>query len=119
MLTTEIAQEVLTKLKIVRNTFYQDEKMSEVLASEGILSENPISSQFDTIAVDRIIEDKTIINLDGNLILEIISTPGHSLCGIACYISQDQAMMVSDVCGFQVFDTEIFPLFFQSYELYI
>jgi len=119
VLATEIAQEVLTKPKIVRNFFYQDEKMSAVLANEGILSEKPKSFRLDTIAVDRTIEAGTMIDLDGNLTLEIISTPGHSPCGIACYFPQDQVMMVSDACGFQISDTEIFPIFFQSYKLYI
>ena len=119
VLATEIAQEVLIKPKIVRNFFNQDEKMSEVLASEGILSEKPKSFRVDTIAVDRIIDDKTILNMAGNLSLEIISAQGHSPCGIACYVPHDQVMMVSDACGFQISDTEIFPIFFQSYELYI
>ncbi|RLB80304.1 MAG: Zn-dependent hydrolase [Deltaproteobacteria bacterium] len=119
VLASKIAQEVLTKPKIVRNFFYQDAKMSEVLFRKGVLSEKPKSSQVDTIEVNRIVKSGMVLDLPDHLTLETISAPGHSPCSIALYLPKDQVMIVSDACGFQISDSEIFPIFFQSYALYI
>jgi len=113
------AQKVLSKPKIMANFFYQDAKMSEFLVSEGILAEKPESPQVSNIVVDRVIGEGEVINLTGGLKLEILAAPGHSPCGLACYLPGDQVMFLSDTGGFQISDKDIFPIFFQGYEVYV
>jgi len=38
---------------------------------------------------------------------------------VACYLPGEQVMFLSDAAGFQISDTEIFPIFFQGYEMYV
>jgi glyoxylase-like metal-dependent hydrolase (beta-lactamase superfamily II) len=118
VLASAEAQKVLGKPKIVHNFFAQDEKMSAVLAAEGILEEIPLSPQPDSIGVDQVIGEGGEIQLRGGLKLRVIDAPGHSPCSLAFYLPQEQVMFVSDSGGFQISDDSLFPIFFQGYELY-
>ncbi len=119
LLASKTAQSVLKKEKILDNFFYQDGKMSELLADEGIIPHGLKSPDIEEITVDGIISEGDKIKIDSDLNLEVLDAPGHSPCGIACYLPQEQIMFVSDACGFQVSDEEICPVFFQAYDLYI
>ena len=118
VLASAEAQKVLGKTKIVRSFFAQDEKMSAVLAEEGILDSIPPSPQPETIKVDQVIGEGEDIQLRGSVKLRVIDAPGHSPCSLAFYLPQDQVMFVSDSGGFQISDDSLFPIFFQGYELY-
>jgi len=118
VLASAEARKVLGKTKIVQNFFAQDEKMSAVLAAEGILEETPVSPQPDSIGVDQVIGEGGEIQLRGGLKLRVIDAPGHSPCSLAFYLPQEQVMFVSDSGGFQISDDSLFPIFFQGYELY-
>ena len=113
------AQKVLGKTKIVQNFFAQDEKMSAVLVDEGILEAIPTSPQPEAIKIDQIIGEGEEIHLHGGLKLQVIDAPGHSPCSLAFYLPQEQIMFVSDAGGFQISDDNLFPIFFQGYELYL
>lgn len=119
VLASAEAQRVLAKPKIVRNFFHQDRRMSEVLATEGILGEIPASPQKETIQIDQIIGEGDEISLHGGTKLRVIEAPGHSPCSLAFYLPQDQVMFVSDSGGFQISVNSLFPIFFQGYELYL
>jgi len=119
VLASAEAQKVLSKSKIVRNFFAQDEKMSAVLTAEGILEAVPISPQIEEIMVDQVIGEGEEIHLPGGLKLHVIDAPGHSPCSLAFYLPQEQIMFVSDAGGFQISDDSLFPIFFEGYELYL
>jgi len=118
VLASAEANKILGKTKIVKNFFVQDEKMSAVLAAEGILEGIPVSPNPETIKVDQVIGEGGEIHLGGGLKLRIIGAPGHSPCSLAFYLPQEQVMFVSDSGGFQISDDRLFPIFFQGYELY-
>jgi glyoxylase-like metal-dependent hydrolase (beta-lactamase superfamily II) len=109
----------MANTKIVGRFFREDQRMSESLVAEKILPEVPPPQQADKLAVDRVIAGGESLILDGNIDVEVISAPGHSPCGLACYLPQEQVMMVSDACGFQISDRSVFPIFFQDYDLYV
>ena len=119
VLASAKAKDVMANAKVVANFFQQDRKMSETLAREGILKEPPRPESADNLVVDRVIEDGESIMIDDNITVEIIDAPGHSPCGLACYLPEEQMMIVSDACGFQISDSTIFPIFFQDYDLYM
>lgn len=120
VLSSKKAQKIMAKSKIIEDFFYQDDKMSEVLVGEGILPEKPeLPSIRSSIAVDETIGEKDVIKLAGGVELEVLAAPGHSPCSVACYLPGEQVMFLSDAAGFQISDTEIFPIFFQGYEMYV
>ena len=118
VLASTEAQKVLGKTKIVQSFFAQDEKMSAVLAAEGILEAIPVSPKPEAIMVDQVIGEGDEMHLRGGLKLRVIEAPGHSPCSLAFYLPQEQVMFVSDSGGFQISDDSLFPIFFQGYELY-
>ena len=80
--------------KIVGNFFQQDRHMSETLTREGILQETPRQEPADNLVVNRVIEGGEFIMLDDNITVVIIAVPGHSPCGLACYLPEKQIMIV-------------------------
>lgn len=113
------AKRVLGKSKVIQNFFAQDQKMSEVLQAEGLIPELPVLTPPDTIGVDMVITGGENIDLQGGLRLQVLDAQGHSPCGLAFYLPQDRVMFVADAGGFQIRDDFLFPIFFQSYEMYI
>ena len=51
--------------------------------------------------------------------IKVLDAPGHSPCSLACYLPAEQVMFISDACGFQISDEDIFPVFFQAYDIYL
>jgi glyoxylase-like metal-dependent hydrolase (beta-lactamase superfamily II) len=113
------AGRILSKPKIINNFFYQDDKMSDILVNEGILNEKPETPAVNSLEINEHIGEGDVIDIDGILKLKVLDAPGHSPCGVACYLPTDKVMFLSDAGGFQISDTMVFPVFFQSYEMYI
>jgi Zn-dependent hydrolases, including glyoxylases len=113
------ARKVLSKNKIVKTFFEQDEAMSSILINEGILDSRPLSFYQEVIEVDQVIGGGDALSLSGGVKLEIIDTPGHSPCNLAFYLPREQIMFLSDTAGFQIADDSLFPIFFQDYDLYL
>ncbi|NPV26060.1 MAG: MBL fold metallo-hydrolase [Firmicutes bacterium] len=113
------AQKVMGKPTVMENFFAQDEQMVQVLMKEGFLPEPVRVPPAQTIIVDYLLEDGDTLYLRTGIKLEIIAAPGHSPCSLAAYLPADKVMFLSDAAGFQISDTEIFPIFFQGYELYV
>lgn len=111
-------QKIISKSKILDNFFYQDRIISQVLIDEGILEVEPEEYSPQALNLDHIIGEGDVLRLGDDLNLQVFNTPGHSPCGLACYLPNEQIMFMSDSAGFQISDTEIFPIFFQSYEIY-
>ncbi|MGI5921206.1 MAG: MBL fold metallo-hydrolase [Syntrophomonadaceae bacterium] len=109
---------VVSKPKILENFFYQDQMMSKTLVDEGILNGLPKGPPNNAIAIDQIIGEGDVIELNG-LKIKVLEAPGHSPCSLACYLPEEQVMFLSDAAGFQISESEIFPIFFQSYKLYM
>ncbi|NLU50533.1 MAG: MBL fold metallo-hydrolase [Syntrophomonadaceae bacterium] len=113
------AQKVMARPRILAGFFQQDARTVEVLLNEGYLSEPVAVPEVERIEVDYLLSDGEVFNLGDGIKLEIIAAPGHSPCSLAAYLAGDQVMFLSDAGGFQISDTEIFPIFFQGYDLYM
>lgn len=119
VLGSQEGQKVLNNPKILEDFFIQDLCMSERLKREGIIAPGFQAYSEEKIILDRIIGEGDEIELSGGLNLKIIDTPGHSPCSLAAYLPADQVMFLSDAAGFQISDEDIFPVFFQGYDVYI
>lgn len=113
------AQKVLGNPKILKDFFAQDKCMSELLIQEEIIDSDVQSYFAEQIVLDEIIGEGDELELAGSLRLKILDAPGHSPCGLAAYLPAEQLMFLSDAAGFQISDEEIFPIFFQGYEIYM
>lgn len=113
------AGKVMGKAKIMAGFFDQDREMVNLLAEQGLLAEAVNVPESQTIATQVILEDGDILNIDSGCTLKIIAAPGHSPCSMAAYMPEDRVLFISDVAGFQISDQEIFPIFFQGYEMYL
>ncbi len=119
VLASEEAQRVLSKTKIINNFLAQDARMSAVLLAEGVIADKIASPSVDVITVDQTLQEGDTIDLEDDLSLQVIAAPGHSPCSLAYYLPNDQVMFLSDAGGFQISDEDLFPIFFQGYEMYI
>lgn len=119
VLGSQEGQKVLNNSKILADFFVQDLCMSERLMREGIIASGFHAVSEEKIMLDRIIGEGDEIELTGGLNLKIIDAPGHSPCSLAAYLPADQVMFISDAAGFQISDEDIFPVFFQGYEIYV
>lgn len=113
------AQRVLSKAEIVADFFSQDQSMLDVLNQEGLLDEWVAIPQVEKIEVEYVLEPGNTLSLDQGLDLEIIVAPGHSSDSLAAWLPADKILFISDAAGFQMSDSEIFPIFFQSYPIYM
>lgn len=119
VLGSKEGQKVLNNQKILEDFFFQDLCMSERLMREGIIAPGFQAFSEEKIILDRIIGEGDEIEFAGGLNLKIIDAPGHSPCSLAAYLPADQVMFLSDAAGFQISDEDIFPVFFQGYEVFI
>ncbi|MDD2620367.1 MAG: MBL fold metallo-hydrolase [Syntrophomonadaceae bacterium] len=119
ILSSKEGQKVLNNPKILADFFSQDDSMSELLIREGIIDADVKSFSADRIVVDEIIGEGDEFELDSGLSIKVIDAPGHSPCGLAAYLPSEQMMFISDAAGFQINDNDIFPVFFQGYEIYM
>lgn len=110
---------VLRNPSIMESFFAQDDAMSDVMVKRRVLDNKPVSAPVKEITVDCILGEGSTLMVDNSIKLEIIAAPGHSPCGLAAYLPGEQVMFLSDAAGFQINEKEIFPIFFQSYSLYI
>lgn len=113
------AGRVMGKTKVMDGFFAQDRAMVNVLVQQGMLAEAVKVPETQTIATQVILEDGDILKIEAGCTLEIIAAPGHSPCSMAAYMPEDRVLFISDVAGFQISDQEIFPIFFQGYEMYM
>jgi glyoxylase-like metal-dependent hydrolase (beta-lactamase superfamily II) len=109
------AAEVMANPKVMARFFSMDAEMSrELSAPELSGSEIP-----DRMVVEEILAGGSVLAAGNAGSLELIDAPGHSPCGLAAWLPEDRVLFVSDSLGFQISDSEIFPIFFHSYRLYV
>ncbi len=119
VVASKTGQKLLGKDRIVKGLFNYDQVVSDNYLKNGLLDKEPEPPGVDTIAVDLAVGGGDQIELGGSLRLDIIDTPGHSICSISAYLAKDQVMFISDAAGIQGDDNQISPVFFQDYDLYV
>ncbi|MBE0618883.1 MAG: MBL fold metallo-hydrolase [Proteobacteria bacterium] len=108
------AREVLGKPKIVEQFRENDERWCTRLKDLGVFAELPAFLRYDSMAVDRIVEDEQTVDL-GGIPVRFLATPGHSPCSLSVHLPTEGALLVSDAVGFYLPDVDGFlPMFFQG-----
>jgi glyoxylase-like metal-dependent hydrolase (beta-lactamase superfamily II) len=110
------AQELLSKPKIVTRFRKNDEHYCNYLKDKNLFSSLPDFLEYDTMAVDQIIQDNETLDL-GGVEIRFPATPGHSPCNLSAYIPSEKATIISDAIGcYDPRTDEVLPLFFQSFQ---
>lgn len=110
-------QKILSLDKLKPVLIRADEFVTNAYAKDGLLQNIPGGLDIDRVKVDAVVGEGDSIAVDGKLRLDIIEAPGHSSCSLAAYFQTDEAMFISDACGYQD-DDLVTPTYFQDYDLY-
>ncbi|QGU00833.1 MBL-fold metallo-hydrolase superfamily [Candidatus Syntrophocurvum alkaliphilum] len=119
VVASEVCKKLLSKERIVKAMFQGDSITTDSYIKNELLENKPVSRDIEEINVDMIVKDGDCINLDNELTLEILETPGHSPCSISAYLANDKVMFVSDATGYKAEDGKFSPVFFQDYDTYL
>lgn len=119
VVASSLGKKLLSKEKIVRELYKNDEKLSETYLQNGFIDKIPEVPAPPTIEVDMVVEDGDFLKVDQDLNLKIIDAPGHSICSIAAYLEKDQFMFSSDALGYMFKDGGYTPTFFSGFSDYI
>lgn len=119
VVASNAAKKILAKERIVKALYVDDVYVSEFYKKQGLLDTMPETQEVSELVVDRIAADGDVLDLGEGLSLQILEAPGHSVCSIAAYLKEDQAMFVSDAVGYGGDNGEISPIFFYDYDSYI
>ncbi|PKM86901.1 MAG: hypothetical protein CVU87_10790 [Firmicutes bacterium HGW-Firmicutes-12] len=108
------AQEVLNKSRIVDSFRRNDEKYCTRLKELGEFKELVPFLDYNTMTVERIIEDEETVIM-GGIEIKFLATPGHSPCTLSAFIPSEQATIISDAIGcYDPIIDEYLALFFQG-----
>lgn len=113
------AEKLFTKEKVRQLMQMGDDMVSQVYLEDYGISEKPGPLDVNLLKIDKTVGEGDIIQVDSDLSLQIIETPGHSSCSISVYLPQEEVMFVSDAAGTAINEETIVPVFFQDYDLYL
>ncbi len=88
---------------------YED-KFREIIGSENVF--------FDTLTVDRILQDGEEVDLGGGWIARVIANPGHTRDGLSYYIPRIKGLIIGEAAGVPDRNGVIHPEFLASYRDY-
>lgn len=111
------ARDVLSKQKIVDQFRQHDEKYCTRLMEMNEFEQLPEFLYYDTMTVDKVIEDGETITFGGTDV-RFFKTPGHSPCTISAYIPSEKTIIISDAIGsYDPMTDEYIALFYQGLEM--
>ncbi len=71
-------------------------------------------SLLDTLAVDIVVDDGSVIDLDG-ITLEVIAAPGHTRCSLMLWCPEEELLLGSESLGVLVDDSLVAPAYLTGY----
>jgi glyoxylase-like metal-dependent hydrolase (beta-lactamase superfamily II) len=75
--------------------------------------------RFDSLEVDRILEDGETVDLGGGWTFRVIATPGHTRDGVSFYFPNIKALICGEAAGVPDRNFKIHPEFLASYKDYV
>jgi 2-aminobenzoylacetyl-CoA thioesterase len=77
-----------------------------------------IDEPFQPFEIDMILEDRQTIELDKNLVVEVLATPGHTMDHLSYYIPEEEVLIAAEASGCQDSMGDIVTEFLADYESY-
>jgi 2-aminobenzoylacetyl-CoA thioesterase len=75
--------------------------------------------QFDSLEVDRVLDDGETVDLGGGWTFQVIATPGHTRDGLSFYFPGIKALICGEAAGVPDRNFKIHPEFLASYRDYV
>ena len=75
--------------------------------------------RFDSLEVDRVLEDGETVDLGGGWTFRVIATPGHTRDGVSFYFPNIKALICGEAAGVPDRNFKIHPEFLASYRDYV
>ncbi|MCP3940721.1 MAG: MBL fold metallo-hydrolase [Desulfobacteraceae bacterium] len=97
----------------------EDFFISQGLEKMGITPGRPSLKTIPDIQEALIVEDKTSLDLGGNIFLDLTKVEGHSPGNLMGFVKQDHTLLCSDSLGFHYPGRGFWPLFFTGANTYI
>ncbi len=108
----------------VAKEVFKKEKAMEHIINLNKEVEQMAPPQKEDIIIDRIdvdieLKEGDVIELGGDIIIEVLETPGHTRCGLSFYIPSKKAIFFGEAGGVIEKDGTIRPQFLSSYKQYV
>lgn len=114
-----VAQRVLSKEKVVRSFYLEDQVLSSALLARGEISAL-VSPRVETvIPVHLTVKQGDELDLGRDCRLKFLETPGHSPCSLSVFWPSTQALFISDAGGFLASPNRNFACFFSGFQTYL
>jgi len=113
------AAEILSRPRVLEQFFREDAFTGEWLERHGAGRRAFSWLPGAVLRVDHVVTDGDVLELGRGYSLNFLAAPGHSPCSLAVYLPVAGVLLVSDSLGFHLGPGENFPLFFQSYRVYM
>lgn len=99
-----------------------DDLLTTSLLGNGLISERPLPSPAPSLpfAVDRVVRDGEIIEVDEGVAFQVLETPGHSDCSLSFFEPQRGILIISDATGYYMPQPDHWwPNYFYDYAAYV
>jgi len=122
VLASEPAAKTLSVEKAVSFFCKMDDQLTCALIDAGIVTEEqrrpPMTES--QIAVDRVLKDGDLIEVDDGVSFEVLQTPGHSDCSLSFHEPSRKILIISDATGYYLPDHEYWwHCYFADYAAYV
>jgi 2-aminobenzoylacetyl-CoA thioesterase len=122
VLASEPAAKTLAVEKAVAFFAKMDEALTGGLIRHGLVpDQGPLASLAENrIAVDRVLKEGDLVEVDNGISFRVLETPGHSDCLLSFFEPQSKVLIISDATGFFVPQLDYcWPNYFTDYGAYV
>ncbi len=122
VLASNPAAKTLSVEKAVSFFCKMDDALTCSLIEAGMITEEqkrpPMAE--NQIAVDRVLKDGDVIEVDEGISFEVLETPGHSDCSLSFHEPSRKILIISDATGYYLPDEEFWwHCYFTDYAAYV
>jgi glyoxylase-like metal-dependent hydrolase (beta-lactamase superfamily II) len=97
-----------------------DGALSDALVKAGKAAAAPPVAPGGQFAIDRVVKDGDLIEVDEGVAYQVLETPGHSECSLSFFEPRTKALIVSDATGYYLPQSQSWwPNYFSDYRAYV
>jgi len=109
---SKYSKTLLSEESIIEDFLKRDRSFCNIFSAPFIGFE-----AFGNIYVEKIVANGSYIDL-GDVRLNFLESPGHTLCSLSVFLKDDELLIISDAAGFPLENNIIFPAYLLTFEEY-
>jgi len=114
------AAEILKRRRVIELICKLNKDIRPTIANlSEIDSSRLIDEPFQPFEIDMILEDGQAIELDGNTVVEVLATPGHTMDHLSYYIPGEEVLIAAEASGCLDSMGNIVTEFLADYDAYL